>query len=1192
MAVPADKIRQGSSGGVCDRTALCAEIVDLLNVGIAIYEAVHDDAAPDAVRFRLAMMNPEALAISRVDPDQAVGALLEDVFPGAESMGFVAALERVYRTGRVESLEALHYVDDRRDGWYRNDIYRLSDSRLMAVYTEVTEDHEAAAALKESETRYELLTESLADGIYDWNLVEDTIYFSPSWKAQLGYADHELENRVSVWEDLLHPEQRAQVLDELAEFVDGTDKVWDKEFQLRHKTGDYVWIHTRATPVRDEVSGRVLRLLGVHMNVDLEKRERLEVERQRATMDALFGALPDLFFLVDEDGVILDLHANHDVEFHHRPEELIGEPMQRILPDDVGVQFVSAIAEAKLSGQLVILEYALPMLGGTRHYESRITRTTGEQFAIVVRDISRRRMIEDDLQLRVRENEALSRLYRVAQHARHRRDILRMAPAPIAEAMHGPQRVGITVEIDGQREELGIRHADGRRIVSPIFDGHRTRGRVEVYFQLLSPPLKEEQAFLNTASQIIGVWLRGDDARRGLQTYERIVDNTQDQLALLDGELNYRVVNPAYAACYGLEPAEMTGRPLQEVLGEATATPLVPRLKRCLAGSHVQFQEWRSTPEGHRFMQVMYSPYREDEEVCGVIVSRNDVTELHEAQGRLRRAARVFSSAAEAVLMTRLDGTVTDVNAAFEGISGYSAAEAVGRGLPSILVPAGRSDDHLREAMEHAAKVGSWRGEVWNRRSSGEVFPALMTVSRVEDEGGAADGFVCVFSDISDIKQHEQRLESLANHDALTGLPNRTMLARHLENRVRRPQGKAEPFTLMFLDLDHFKPVNDRLGHSAGDKLLQMVTRRLRDVLRVDDLLTRVGGDEFVAVLPGYTSSANATAVADKIIATLHEPFSIMGEEVRIGVSIGISGYPEDSQDADALLRDADTAMYEAKSAGRNMWRCFNAEMNSRAMRHWKLIEELALARERGEQSMVYQPKFDSSGKRILGLEALMRWSHPELGEVPPAEFIDAAEQGGLINELDHWALESVITQIRRWQDQGLYAPRTSINISARTLSDSQFPDKLRKKLEMHGVRAASIRLEFSERVLLNRNAANRKVLAQLQELGISVSIDDFGTGLSSLVEITDLQVNEIKVKASLVHDAAHNRRIRSVVEAIIAIGRSLDLEIVATGVEDAEQAQLMDKLGPLKLQGFHFCKPLGTAACEELLHRSCIKAV
>jgi diguanylate cyclase (GGDEF)-like protein/PAS domain S-box-containing protein len=1162
---------------------LFAGVFDRLDVGLAIYDVVAGEEG--AVRFRFAAVNARALEIARVSANDVLGRLLLEVFPGAARMGIFAALERVHRTGRDESLPPMHYEDERIEGWYRNDVYRLDCGRLMVAYVDVTEDVRSKAALKESETRYELLTESLADGIYDWDLADDTVYFSPSWKAQLGYADNELENSVSVWQDLLHPDQRDRVLGELDAFLKGEQPVWETEFQLRHKAGHYIWIHTRATPVRDETTGRIVRLLGVHIDVDAKLREQAESERHRATIDALFTALPDLFFLLDGDGVVLDFHASKDALLDRAPDEFIGQPMQQVLPPEVAVDFLAAMQEARSTDYLAVVEYTLPMVTGLRHYEGRILHTKDDQFAIIVRDITSRRVAEEELQHRVRENEALSQLYRVAQNAQRRRDMLRRSIIPIACGLGSADHVQVAIEIDGQRENQGSIDEQAHRIVSPIFDGARTRGRIEVIFDAQHLPRPQERTFLNTASQVVGVWLRGHDARRGLQIYERIVANTNDQIALLDRNLQYRVVNPAFAHRLGLNASNIVGRSLREILDESTFERVAPRLKRSLAGRHVNFQEWRESPQGRRYFNVLYSPYREDGEINGVIVSLNDITELHEAQGQLRRAARVFISAAEAVLMIDGEGTIDDANPAFERICGYRAEEAVGRNI-DLLSVADRTDHRLDRAFEHAIQEGSWRGEVWSRRKDGEVIPCLMTISQVEDDLERPDGFVCVFSDISDFKRHERRLEVLAHHDTLTGLPNRAMLARHLENRVRRHDGHPDPFTIMFLDLDHFKPVNDQFGHSEGDKLLQRVADRLRDVLRVDDLLARVGGDEFVAVLPGTISSANASVVADKIIAKLREPFTIRGEEVRIGVSVGISAYPEDGRDADSLLRSADMAMYEAKAAGRNTWRSFDPKMNSSAKRHWELVTELSGARDRGEQYMVYQPKFDASGREILGLEALMRWTHPELGVVPPVEFIEAGEQGGLIAELDHWALDRAVAQLRKWLDQGLDPPLVSVNISGRTLNDRRFIEKLSATLRSHDIQGDRLRLEVSEHALNACNEAQQDALAKLRQLGVSASIDDFGSEFSSLIDITRFSVQEIKIDAEFVRDAITDSRARSVVEAIVAIGRSLGLEVVAEGVEDAEHANWLETLAPLTLQGHYFRKPMDVGACTDALRQ------
>ena len=1168
-------------------------VVSQLRMGVAIYEPVTERGEDGAnrVAFRFVSMNPEALRIAEVTADEVVGRMLLDVFPGADDMGFVAALERVYATGNDESLPPLHYVDEQRDGWYRNDIHRLDDGRLMAVYVDVSDDVDAQLALAESDTRYSLLTESLADGIYDWDLEAKTLYLSPSWKAQLGYANDELESRLSVWEEFLHPDQRDRVLGDLQTFLASDSTVWDAEFQLQHKDQHYIWIHSRATAIRDRDTGHVTRILGVHSDIDEKMRRRLEADQHRATLDALFAAMPDLFFLLDEDGTILDFHANEGAELYRAPEEFLGQQMQSMLPPQVGELIRDALRETKQSGELVTIEYSLPALGGEQYFEGRIKASGSRNFAVIVRNITQRRIAEHDLEVRVRENEALSRLHSVIQRARDTKALFHTALEPVAEAMRNPDNVIVAIEIDGRREERGELAAPGRRLTSPVFDGRRTRGQLEVCFDESSSELREEQGFLNAAARAIGVWLRGDDARRGLETYERIVAHTQDKLALLDEDLHFRLVNNAYAALVGRKSSEFRGRPISEVFGEVRMKRQEPRLRRALSGSIVQFQEWREYPQGRRFMNIVYSPYFEDGEVRGVIISADDISELHEAQEQLRRAARVFSSSAEAVLMTDTDGTITDVNAAFLDISGFSEAEVIGLN-PSFLASGRHERGFFDQVFREIAKTGNWRGEIWNRRKNGDHFPCLMTISRVEDDDGKLTGYVGVFSDITAIKEHEQYLETLANQDALTGLPNRAKLLRHLNNRVRRDRTPPSPFTVMFIDLDRFKNVNDSLGHIAGDKLLREVATRLEGALRVDDLIARVGGDEFVAVLPGDPISTNAPVIAEKIIDTLAEPFTLNGEHVRIGTSIGICSYPEDGGDSEALLQNADLAMYEAKSSGRNTWRCYATEMSDGVQSHWRMLGELSGAVERGELSLVYLPEYDVASGAMVGIETLMRWDHPELGQVDPSRFIAAAEQGGLIRDLDYWAIDRLCLQLRRWLDDGINAPRASVNVSSRTLGDPRFVQHLRESLNAHAIDGCRLVLELSESTVLTGDSDRLDHLEALGELGVEILIDNFGTGYSSLTRLTRLPLRAVKIDASFVRDATREPLAETVVETIIAMGRSLGVDVVAEGVEDEEHAHFFEKLAPLNVQGFYYRTPLDPESCTELLARTAAEGV
>jgi diguanylate cyclase (GGDEF)-like protein/PAS domain S-box-containing protein len=690
---------------------------------------------------------------------------------------------------------------------------------------------------------------------------------------------------------------------------------------------------------------------------------------------------------------------------------------------------------------------------------------------------------------------------------------------------------------------------------------------------------------LEAAALALELWLRDERAQAQLETYEHIVANTQDQIALVDEQLRFKVVNAAYAARLGLKPEELEGRYLRDIIFEDDfASLLEPNLKKALNGSTVQFQHWRSAPNGQRmYMNVLYTPYEEHRGIRGVIASVHDISSLYKAEEKLRRAAQVFNSSAEAVLMTDVKGNITDANEAFAEITGYSVDEVLGRNASII-----RSDRHPQsfydEIFNSIRTTGRWRGEIWIRRRNGDLVPCLTTVARVLSDWGELNGYVGVFSDISNIKDNEHRLELLAHHDPLTGLSNRTQLSRSLQNRISRARSEQQSFTLMFIDLDHFKDINDALGHSAGDALLQLAGERLLGVLRDGDVLARVGGDEFVVMLQGMETAQNASTIATKIIEALKQTFSIAGNEVHISASVGICCYPEDGTDAETLLRNADTAMYEAKSAGRGTWRCYSQEMTEAAQRHMTLLAALRQARARGELYLVYQPKFDAHSEALSGFEALLRWRHSGLGAVNTQEFILVAEQAGLISELDYWVLDEVCSQIKDWRQQGLNPPRIAVNISARTLHDTGFIATVSKLLTDHQISSDSIQLELTETALLPGVDGANKALSQIRELGLGIAVDDFGTGYSSLSYLRTLPVTELKIDASFVRDVVSSPDAATIAETIFAMAKSLKLQVVAEGVETRAQLDFLRNLGPLQIQGFYLSRPLSVDDTQRLL--------
>jgi diguanylate cyclase (GGDEF)-like protein/PAS domain S-box-containing protein len=1153
------------------------EALNHLGVAVAIYRAVDDGAD-----FRLEYMNELGASLSRAQRADVQGRLLSEAFPGAEAMGFLDALRRVHASGESESLPALHYADEHTAGWYENAISRLPSGLIVALYRDVTDELATRAKLAASDERYALLTESMSDGIFDWNLEDNALYLSPRWKQQVGFRDDELSNEFATWQRLLHPDHVETVNHNLQQFLAGDARVWDQEFPLRQRDGSYRWIHAHATAVRDE-GGKALRLLGVHIDIDEQKRTRERVERHRQIIDALFESLPDLFLLVDEQERIVGFHAGRDAALPGESPDFVGRTLDEIMPAAASARIREARSEALRSDALTTCEYSLPMLGGTRHYEGRLRVVPGRrQVSVIIRDITERLEVENSLRERVEEITALNEIHLAAQRHGELHDLMGVVAA---QAALTPTTLHAVVTIDGEQAEAGDPGPATRYLMAPVFDGERQRGSVRLASASEHGTRATKQQFVNAIAQMLGLWLRSDSARQRLSVYQRVVSSTQDKVALVNRDLRYVMANAPYAESAGFSPGEVIDRSVAEVLGEQTFRErLRPLLERSLAGEAVNFQEWRDTPDGPRYHNVLYAPYHDGAQITGVVVSAHDITALQTAQAQLKRAAQVFSHSAEGILMTAPDGAITDVNEAFADITGYEPAEVIGRN-PSLLASGRHDAAFFARMFATIDRDGSWHGEVWNRRRDGELFPCLMTVSRVESGDGQLDGYVGVFADITAMKENQQRLELLAHHDALTGLPNRAHLMDMLERSVKQAQRRNEPFTVMFIDLDHFKDVNDTLGHAAGDQLLRDAAERLQELMRSNDLLARVGGDEFVALFPQLAAGGNASVIARKVIDALAEPFDIAGSRVRVSASVGIASYPADGDDGDTLLRHADTAMYQAKVGGRADWRCYSEEMTARSTRHLFLLNALRSALEEHQLRLVYQPQYDLSSGDLCGLEALMRWQHPDEGEIDTTEFIGVASEAGFIRHLDSWALNEACGQLAAWQHSGLADLHVAVNISARSLGAADFAAEVRRCLERHGIAPERLELEISEAELFDDLADDSRALDDIAALGVGITIDDFGTGYSKLLFLRKLPIRRLKIDGSFVRKLPGDEDGKIITDAIVAMGTHLRMQIVAESVETQAQADYLQPLH-VQAQGYLFSAPLEADAVPGLVNR------
>jgi diguanylate cyclase (GGDEF)-like protein/PAS domain S-box-containing protein len=554
--------------------------------------------------------------------------------------------------------------------------------------------------------------------------------------------------------------------------------------------------------------------------------------------------------------------------------------------------------------------------------------------------------------------------------------------------------------------------------------------------------------------------------------------------------------------------------------------------------------------------------------------THTDVTERKLFEMAQKEAATVFSSSYEGIMVVSRQMLITKINPAFTRITGYSAADVLGQ-PPSILSSGKQDPAFYRTMWDALAHHNFWSGEVWNRRKDGELYAELLSISAVRDTHGEVQHYVGVFSDISQLKAHEAELDRIAHYDPLTGTPNRRLLADRLEQAIARCARNGHSLAVCFLDLDGFKEVNDRYGHAAGDALLVGVTRNLQHILRADDTLARMGGDEFVLLLSNIATPEECSLILERVLQATGEPVTIDGHAITISASIGVSLYPTDHADADALLRHADQAMYLAKEGGKNRFHLFDPEHDRKAQVHRKFVDTLRNALDNGEFVLHFQPKVHLVSGQLIGVEALIRWQHPERGLLPPIEFLPFLNGSALEKPLGEWVIHAALAQATDWSRLGMPVS-VSVNISASHLLHPDFYDYLQGMLERHGdVPANTFELEVLETAALADMDQAVAILQRCRELGVHFALDDFGTGYSSLTYLRKLPVDLLKIDQSFVRDMLVDADDMGIVEGVIRLAGAFNRQVIAEGVETMEHGAALLRLGCHLAQGYGIAKPM-----------------
>jgi len=669
------------------------------------------------------------------------------------------------------------------------------------------------------------------------------------------------------------------------------------------------------------------------------------------------------------------------------------------------------------------------------------------------------------------------------------------------------------------------------------------------------------------------------------EKYRNIFENAVEGIFTFTENGIIETINPAALSIFGYEDNELTGMNIGL---------LIPVLKsindiKISNGKSLKSNFDDNTSYFGRHKNKVLFPIEftfgksifKNERLWMIIV--RDITERKKTEESLRVTAKIFEGSNDGIIIINTQGNITDVNKAFTTITGYKKEEVVGKN-PNVMKSVKHDKALFRKMSKALHETGSWSGEVFDRRKNGELYPKWLSNYAVKNDHNEITHYVTIFTDITLRKETENKLKQLAHYDPLTGLPNRTHFIERLKWAIDVAKRNNKQTALMFLDLDRFKVINDTLGHHAGDLLLVEVARRLEKCVRGVDTVSRLAGDEFTVILTSINNPEEAALVARKILHALSFPVCLETRNVFISTSIGITTFPIDGKNVSQLIKNADTAMYHAKELGRNNYQFFCAFMNQKVLDELEMETNLRNALTNGEFLLHYQPKIDLITSKIIGVEVLIRWKHPELGFISPAKFIPHAEKTDLIIAVGDWVLYTACKQSIQWQIDGVPPIRISVNLSGMQLKRNDQVENVAKILTETGLAPYLLELELTEGVVMENAEATISTLNKFKEMGIKLSIDDFGTGYSSLSYLKRFPIDTLKIDQSFVKDITTNPDDEAIASTIIAMAHNLRLNVIAEGVENKEQLDLLRNKGCDEVQGYYFSRPVPEDELKELL--------
>ena len=687
----------------------------------------------------------------------------------------------------------------------------------------------------------------------------------------------------------------------------------------------------------------------------------------------------------------------------------------------------------------------------------------------------------------------------------------------------------------------------------------------------------------NKISNYVGIFsdittrkLADEALKTSAQQQLAILNNIPDMAWLKDTDSRFISVNEPFGLACGLTPQELVGKTDLDIWPENLARGYIQDdLEVIQMAKGKKVEERLQNKNGViSWIETIKSPiFNEIGKIIGTTGIARDITERKQTEDQLRLLAKVFESSTEAIIIADTERTIITVNSAYTRQTGYTLAEMAGQNL-RLSTADQTSPDNFQDIWQTTNDTGHWHGEIWDHRKNGSLYPKWVTINVLRDKYNQIKHYVVAFSDISERKEAEERIRFLAQHDMLTGLPNRLLFTSDLTQAIANAKRQQQRLALFFIDLDHFKNINDSLGHHYGDLLLKEIAARLKLRVKNTDAICRQGGDEFILLLQNINSPDDVAHIAERLITVLSAPVQLNTHEITISASIGIALYPEDGSNGETLVKNADAAMYHAKQSGRDQYRFFVKALNDTVHERLMIENGLRKALERNEFELYYQPQINLATGNMIGVEALIRWHHPEFGLVSPARFIPIAEDSGLIVPIGDWVLAEACRQAAAWHQSGLPL-MMAVNMSAVQFRRGNVENSINDALNASGLNPAFLELELTESILIQNTEKVLATVQRLKTLGVKLSIDDFGTGYSSLSYLKRFNVDKLKIDQSFVRNMVNDPSDAAIVHAIIQMATSLNLKTIAEGVEDQSM------LAPLRLhlcdeaQGYHFAHPM-----------------